>query len=155
MARMATYRPTKLLPPVWYVASLIAMAALHFFLPVARLVPPPWNWIGLAAVLGGLALTASGAGLFVRHRTGIKPFSPVTALVTSGPYRITRNPMYLGLVTSLIGVATTLGTLTPWLVVPAFAWWIDRRFIAHEELMLAEHFGDEYEEFKRRVRRWI
>lgn len=152
---MTTVQPTKMLPPVWFVLSLIAMAALHWMAPVARIIPAPWNWLGLVPLLGGVALTISGAGLFKRAGTGIKPFSEVTTLVTAGPYRFTRNPMYLGLVAALIGVATLLGTLTPWLVVPPFAWWINRRFIAQEEVMLEARFGAEYVRFKERVRRWI
>lgn len=144
-----------MLPPIWFALSLLAMAALHVLLPIARAIPPPWNWIGVLLIAAGLALTGSGAGVFVRHRTGIKPFSPATALVTSGPYRFTRNPMYLGLVSALVGVAMTLGTVTPWLVIPPFAWWIDRRFVRQEEAMLAERFGPEYAAFKQRVRRWF
>jgi protein-S-isoprenylcysteine O-methyltransferase Ste14 len=63
--------------------------------------------------------------------------------------------MYLGMVTLLAGVATFLGTLTPWLVIPVFAWWIGHRFIAQEETMLEERFGEEYVRFKQRVRRWV
>lgn len=152
---MPTVRPTRWLPPFWFALAIAAMIALHFTLPLARILPRPWNWIGLAPVLAGLALTATGAGYFARRRTGIKPFSPVTALVTAGPYRVTRNPMYLGLVLSLIGTAALLGTLTPWLAIPPFAWWIDRRFIRHEEVMLEAQFGQAYHAFKQRVRRWV
>ena len=152
---MPPVRPTRLLPPVWFLLSLIAMAALHWVAPLARVIPRPWNWLGLVPLLAGIALSVTGARLFARLGTGIKPFSPATHLVTTGPYRFTRNPMYLGLVMSLIGVAAMLGTLTPWLVVPAFAWWIGRRFIAQEETMLEERFGEEYVKFKARVRRWI
>ena len=152
---MAEVRKTKLLPPVWLILSLIAMAALHHFAPAARLIRSPWNWLGVIPIVAGVALAISGVGLFRRHGTGIVPFTPVTALVVTGPYRFTRNPMYLGMVMLLIGVAIMLGTLTPWLVIPAFAWWIGRRFIAQEEAMLEERFGAEYLEFKRRVRRWV
>ena len=155
MPAMAGYRPTKLLPPVWFLASLIAMAALHFWLPVARLIPPPFHWLGLAPLIAGLALGFNAVGLFRRRQTGVVPFTPVTTLVTTGPYRFTRNPMYLGLVLALFGIATLLGTLSPWFVIPLFAAWIHRRFILQEEAMLEERFGDEYATFKQRVRRWI
>ena len=152
---MPEVQKTKMLPPVWLLLALIAMAALHHFAPAARLIRSPWNWLGVIPIVAGLALAASGARLFKRAGTGIVPFSPATALVVTGPYRFTRNPMYLGLVMLLIGVALMLGTLTPWLVIPAFAWWINRRFIAQEEVMLEERFGEEYLRFKQRVRRWI
>ena len=63
--------------------------------------------------------------------------------------------MYLGMVQLLIGVALLFGTLSPWLVIPRFVGWIDRRFIAQEEIMLEQHFGADYIAFKQRVRRWI
>ena len=142
MRHMPTYQPTKLLPPVWFFASLIAMATLHFMVPVARIIPQPWNWLGLLPLVAGIVIGFSSVGLFVRRHTGVVPFTPVTTLVTTGPYRFTRNPMYLGLVLALIGVAALLGTLTPWLVIPAFAWWIRRRFILQEEAMLEGKFGE-------------
>jgi len=152
---MTTVRKTKMLPPIWLALSILAMAALNYFAPIARLIPRPWNWLGLIPLLAGVALAVSGAALFKRHGTGVVPFSPVTRLVVAGPYRFTRNPMYLGMVLLLCGVAVMFGTLSPWLVIPFFAWWIDRRFIAQEEVMLQEAFGQEYVQFKQRVRRWI
>jgi protein-S-isoprenylcysteine O-methyltransferase Ste14 len=155
MPRMPSYRPTKIVPPVWFVLTLIAMFTLHRFAPIARVVPGPWHWFGLAPLVAGLALTAVAARLFTRLKTGLVPFTPVTTLVDSGPYRYTRNPMYLGMVLILAGVATLYGTLSTWLAVVAFAWWIDFRFIRHEEAMLEEQFGEEFAAFKQRVRRWI
>ena len=149
------YRPTRLLPPVWVFVSVLAMSALHWTLPVARVFPSPWNWLGLLPLGCGLALAAAAAGLFARRGTGIVPFTPVTTLITTGPYRFTRNPMYLGMVSALIGLAILLGTLTPWLPIPIFAWWIDRRFIRQEEAMLEAQFAEEYRDLKRRVRRWL
>ncbi len=152
---MSTVRPTKLLPPVWFILALVAMIALHLMLPGMRIIPPPWRWLGAVALLAGLTLAITGAGLFRRAGTGIKPFSEVTTLVTAGPYRFTRNPMYLGLVLSLLGVAAMLGTATPWAVIPAFAAWIHWRFVRQEETMLEQRFGAEYLAFKGRVPRWV
>ena len=152
---MPAYRPSKIIPPIWFLLTLIAMFALHRFVPVARVVPLPWHWVGLLPLLAGFVLTAVAARLFTRSKTGVKPFTPVTMLVESGPYRFTRNPMYVGLVLILIGVAVLYGTLSPWLGVVAFAWWIDFRFIRHEEAMLEAQFGQPYLDFKRRVRRWV
>ena len=152
---MTTVRKTKMVPPVWLALSIIAMALLHRFLPIVQLIHGPLRWLGVLPILAGVALAIRGASLFSRHGTGVVPFSPVTHLVLDGPYRFTRNPMYLGMVQLLIGVALLFGTLSPWFVIPLFAWWIDRRFIAQEEVMLEEHFGPDYVAFKKRVRRWI
>lgn len=152
---MTTVRKTKMVPPIWLALAIVAMAALHYLLPVARIIRTPWTWLGAAPMVAGIALAVAGAGLFRRHNTGVVPFSPATYLVTTGPYRFTRNPMYLGMVLLLCGVAMMLGTLSPWIVIPLFAWWIGHRFIAQEEVMLEQVFGDEYVRFKQRVRRWI
>jgi protein-S-isoprenylcysteine O-methyltransferase Ste14 len=152
---MPVVKKTKMLPPIWLALALIAMFVLHYFAPLARLISSPWTWLGAIPIVAGIALAVSGAALFKRQGTGVVPFTPVTALVTAGPYRFTRNPMYLGMVMLLSGVAIMLGTLTPWIVIPLFTLWIAHRFIAQEEVMLEEVFGEDYVKFKRRVRRWI
>jgi len=96
-----------------------------------------------------------GAGLFRRIGTGVRPFTPATALVARGPFRVTRNPMYVGMTTILVGLGIALGDVVPLLVPPLFALVIDRRFIRREEEFLADRFGAPYREFCRRVRRWL
>jgi protein-S-isoprenylcysteine O-methyltransferase Ste14 len=152
---MTTVRPTKILPPVWYLLALGAMWALDRMVPGMRIIPSPYRWLGAVPLVAGLTLGMTGARLFRRAGTGVVPFSEVTALVTTGPYRFTRNPMYLGLVLSLLGVAAMFGTATPWLVVPVFAAWIHWRFVRQEEAMLEQRFGAEYLAFKARVPRWV
>ena len=87
--------------------------------------------------------------------TGIVPFDPATALVTGGLYRYTRNPMYLGMVLLLVGVAIALGSLGAWLPIPVFVWIIQARFIVGEERFLEQTFGESYVAYKRGVRRWL
>jgi protein-S-isoprenylcysteine O-methyltransferase Ste14 len=85
----------------------------------------------------------------------VVPFSDATVLVTAGPYRFTRNPMYLGMAGILAGTAIWLGSITPWLVLPAFMRLIAERFIAPEEAMLERAFGSRYREYCAAVRRWL
>jgi protein-S-isoprenylcysteine O-methyltransferase Ste14 len=103
----------------------------------------------------GAALVLWPAGLFNRAGTTIRPFERSSALVVSGPYRLSRNPIYLGMATMLAGVGVLAGSLTPFLVVPAFMGLIEMRFIRKEEAMLQEAFGAEYAAYRARVRRWI
>src|SRR5262249_22700966 len=110
---------------------------------------------GIALNALGLWLGAAALARFRRARTGVRPFSDATSLIVDGPYRFTRNPMYLGMLAMLAGGALVLGTATPWLGPPGFFALIDRRFIAREEVFMAERFGDEYRNFCRRVRRWL
>jgi protein-S-isoprenylcysteine O-methyltransferase Ste14 len=145
----------KILPPVWLLIILIVMTGLNYFVPIARIIPAPWSYGGAALIVIGIALAAIGAGTFRRAGTPVIPFEPSTALVTSGIYRVTRNPMYLGLVISLLGAAVLFGTLSPFFPIPVFIWIIETRFIRGEERFLEEIFGADYLAYKRRVRRWL
>ncbi len=134
---------------------MLAMVALHAFLPGPRLVVSPWRWAGAGLMLVGLALILHCAGLFRRAGTPLRPFEPSTALVTTGPYRVTRNPIYLAMVVALVGLGALLGSLVPLAVIPVFIVLIDRGFIQHEETMMAATFGDAYAAYRARVRRWL
>ncbi len=92
---------------------------------------------------------------FKRHQTTVKPFEPSSSLITTFPFSISRNPMYLGLSAMLLGIALLLGSVTALLPAAAFAVLMDRRFIRVEERMLAERFGDEWLHYRTRVRRWL
>jgi len=145
----------RIYPPVYLLLAVILMIALDRLLPLRRVVPSGVRPIGVALLVLGLVLNVWAAGLFARAGTAIKPLQPSTALVTHGPFRMSRNPMYLGMAVMLVGVAMLLGSLTPFVVVPAFVLLIERRFIRREEAMLDGTFGAAYAEYKRRVRRWI
>jgi protein-S-isoprenylcysteine O-methyltransferase Ste14 len=145
----------RILPPVYLLLAIILMVALDRIAPVARWVPGWLRWLGLVPLVGGAALAIHAAGLFTKAGTTVRPFEPSTALVTSGAYRFTRNPIYLAMIIFLIGIGLLLSSLTPFLVIPAFALLIDRRFIRVEEAMLRDAFGPAYAEFTSRVRRWL
>lgn len=145
----------KELPPTWLRIALIAMLLLHFFLPGPVLIPWPYNWSGAAGLVLGAALLLWSGHLFNRAGTGIRPFTPALRLVTGGPFRCSRNPMYLGMVLVLVGTAVMCGELTPWFVVPLFILVIDRRFIAREERFMEQTHGDAWRGYRERVRRWL
>jgi protein-S-isoprenylcysteine O-methyltransferase Ste14 len=142
-------------PPVYFLVALGVMALLDYVVPVLPVFAWPARWAGVAVAVLGLALGAWAALLFRRAGTGIIPFRPATALVTRGPYRYTRNPMYLGLSTMLLGAGILMGSLTPFIVIPAFMAVIADRFVAREEEMLEKTFNGAYLEYKARVRRWL
>jgi len=147
-------QPRRIVPPVYLLVTLILMAALHWVLPIARLVEKPYTYLGIALIVLALAVGGNAFLSFVKVGTPVVPFHRSTALVTSGAFRITRNPMYLGMVLILLGVAVLFGTLGPLLPIPFFVWVIQARFIVGEERFLEEIFGEEYRAYKRRVRRW-
>jgi protein-S-isoprenylcysteine O-methyltransferase Ste14 len=92
---------------------------------------------------------------FKKSGTTVKPFETSTALITDGVYKISRHPMYLGFVLILLGLAIFLRTLSPYIVVGAFAILMEVVFIRVEEAMLADTFGAEWVAYKERVRCWI
>ena len=143
------------MPPVYFLFTVLLIAALHWFLPIAKLIDAPLSYIGLLITGSGFIIVVIPARAFQTHATTIRPFEESDVLVTDGFYRITRNPMYLGMVIILAGVAIFLGTLASFLPIPFFVMLIQRRFIQKEEAMLAESFGDQYIEYKKSVRRWI
>jgi len=111
--------------------------------------------LALALILGGLLLDGMAAGLFRRLGTAVEPWKPSTALATDGPYRFSRNPIYVGFALTYAGLAIAMDSpiallmLVPCLVV------IDWAVIRKEEAYLARTFGAEYETYRNRVRRWL
>jgi protein-S-isoprenylcysteine O-methyltransferase Ste14 len=140
---------------VYFLASLLGMLALHHFLPIARIIEPPLTWLGLVPLLLGLASAVAGAQAFGRAGTSVKPFREAKALVTDGIFRVSRNPMYLGMISALLGMAILLGTLGAFLPVPLFFLVLQHWFVRPEEKMLEQLFGERYREYRRRVRRWM
>ena len=147
--------PTRLTPPVYLMAALVLMFTADHYTQSMRFWGRPWTFLGLIPVLAGFALVMYCAKLHGRHRTTLRPFGDASSLITDGPHRWSRNPIYLGMVVMLIGVAILLGSPLPWLVVPFFIFTMRNQFIVYEETALAARFGNEYAEYRRRVRRWI
>jgi len=142
-------------PPALFFAALVLQEVLFLFLPGVRLIPGPWNLLGIAPIAVGVALHATTSQLFARHGTTRAALGEPSVLVVDGPFRWTRNPMYLGGVVILLGSACVLGSVTPFLVIPLFATVVQRRFIRVEERMLTTRFGTDYVAYRARVRRWI
>jgi protein-S-isoprenylcysteine O-methyltransferase Ste14 len=148
-------RKPRLLPPIYFLLFNGLLILLDKLLPIATLLDPPWQMIGWLPVLIGTGLAVAGVMQFRRHQTSLKPFDQSTALVTTGIYRLTRNPMYLGMVIAMAGVALIAGSLSVWLIPPAFAATLHYRFIRVEEQVIAQQFGEDYERYRREVRRWV
>jgi len=145
-------------PPLLYVVGLGVGILLHRWLPLhllpsqARIVGVLVGWllVGFWAGLSGWAMVT-----FVRKRTSILPNRPATLLVTWGPYRFSRNPMYVALSALHVGVSFLVDTIWPVLLLPAV--WVSLYVLVvrREESYLAATFGSEYESYCGRVRRWL
>jgi protein-S-isoprenylcysteine O-methyltransferase Ste14 len=145
----------RIVPPAWLLAALIVCLALHHWLPLVQLCNRPWSQLGMLPLLAGLILAVCGVSAFRRAGTPLVPFVPSTALVTTGIYRFTRNPMYLGLTLILAGTALILGSLGALLPLVPFVLILRCGYIDAEERFLENIFGSEYRRYKTAVRRWI
>ncbi|GAB5452851.1 MAG: isoprenylcysteine carboxylmethyltransferase family protein [Halioglobus sp.] len=142
-------------PPMWLILGIIVQFACNEYFPGFRFTSLLWQVLGGGVLVAGLALLVLAGGLFKRADTDMVPFRNVTALVTTGVYRFTRNPMYLGMALVLLGCALTVGAATAVLVPPLFMVIIQYRFILPEEQMLRELFPEDFPQYCARVRRWI
>lgn len=143
----------KLLPPKLALILIVLMTALHFSSPLRDLRDRPV----LAALIAvaGIALLLAGSSTFRRAGTNIKTFNEPDRLVTSGVFRWSRNPMYLGFTLLLTGIAVGFGTLSPIIGPVLFFFAAELWYIPFEEKKMEETFGEEYLAYKRRVRRWL
>ena len=141
-------------PPVIAFALLAAAGLIHRLLPFLEVMPStPFG--GFVWAASGVVLAASAALQFRKLKTTVLPHGTPTELVTLGAYLWTRNPMYLGLLTILIGIALAFGTL-PFFLAPWFFFLIINEIhIPYEEAVLSRKFGAAYERYLKRVRRWI
>lgn len=142
-------------PPMWLAFGLVAVFALDAYLPGPRFTSTTFQAAGGVVIVVGLALLVVAGGLFRRAGTALIPFRDVSALVTDGVYRFTRNPMYLGMALVLLGCALTVGATSALVVPVLFAVIIEVRFIRPEEAMLRGLFPLEFPAYCARVRRWI
>jgi len=144
-----------LLPPAYFLAGICAMLVMHLLLPVRQILSFPWTLSGIIPTVLGVALNLVADRAFKRHNTTVKPFEVPTSLMTEGVFTLSRNPMYLGMLLILIGLALLLGTLAPFLICVGFAILLDYRFIQVEERVLSDQFGAEWSGYRAAVRRWI
>lgn len=110
---------------------------------------------GLVLVGLGLLLMFVSVGVFWSRKTTILPNRSVTEFVVVGPYRFTRNPMYLGMSLAYAGLSFAFGPMWPFLLLPFAVLWVGRTVILREEEYLRRTFGASYEQYCKRVRRWI
>lgn len=142
-------------PPFLFVVGLIGGVAIDGNVLQWRHVLHASQWIGVAVGVAGLALIGLTLALFASHRTRPEPWEPATNLIEVGPYRLSRNPMYLGMAVTSAGIAIFFESVVAMVLLGLVVVIIDRWVIAREEAYLARQFGDEFEAYRKRVRRWI
>lgn len=138
------------LPPVWLLGGLVIAWGARWPMGWSGS-PVPGLFLIALAVLAGIAAALE----FLRARTTIIPREGPSALITGGIYRFTRNPIYLADLFFLAGASVCWGSAIGVLLVPALGWLLQRRYILGEEARLSQAFGPAYEDYRRRVRRWL
>ena len=146
---------TKIMPTTYLLVAIILCVAFHFVFPIRFLIPSKWNLIGLIPLLVGIWINLAADKSLNFAETTVKPSEESNALVQDGVFRFSRNPMYLGFVSILVGTSLLLKSLSPYFVVIIFAGVIDQVFIKAEEQMLKETFGEVWSKYQSRVRKRI
>ncbi|MBI3661225.1 isoprenylcysteine carboxylmethyltransferase family protein [Candidatus Acetothermia bacterium] len=143
-------------PPAIYAIPLGVGIIAHLIYSVSFL-PEGWLWRLLGVLLIGFGIFLALWAERTMHSSGTtpNPYKPTTAIVTAGPYRFTRNPMYLSMALCYLGVTFLMNALWPLLLLPITLFIVNYGVIAREERYLAKKFGDAYVHYKSRVRRWI
>jgi protein-S-isoprenylcysteine O-methyltransferase Ste14 len=142
-------------PPLIFVAGLAAGGLAEL---VRSTTGPSWPvslTIGVVGIVAWAALDGYASLRFVRAGTPVIPFKPTTALVVDGPYRFSRNPIYLGMAALYVALTFLLGIMWALLFLPFVLVAVDRLIIAREEPYLERKFGQDYVEYTKRVRRWV
>ncbi|MCF2908494.1 isoprenylcysteine carboxylmethyltransferase family protein [Pseudoalteromonas sp. DL2-H2.2] len=146
----------RLLPPILLILFITIMLVGCWYSELAHLLLTPYNLLGLPFLLGGLALAQTAKGIFKQAKTNIMTFDDPDKLITQGPFAYSRNPMYLGMSSALLGCALLCGA-TQWSLglTLLFIVVVDFWYIRHEEQAMGNKFAEDYEEYRARVRRWL
>ena len=151
---MTDHGPGVRVPPPVMVAAVLAVAWI-----LRRVVPvplgPPLPDAGLLVMFAALALIGWAVLVLVRAGNDPRPDKPDAAMVETGPFRFSRNPIYLGFLVGVAGFALRWGDLWGWIALAASHLLLDRLVVAKEEAYLARRFGAAYEAYRGRVRRWL
>jgi protein-S-isoprenylcysteine O-methyltransferase Ste14 len=142
-------------PPVVAVLLFAAAWGLEALAGAGPVVPLPWRWAGLLPFGAGLALAVTALLHFHARRTTHDPFGTPTSLVTTGPYRRSRNPMYVGLLVASAGAGVLRGTVPFLAVAPALFLVLRTQQVPWEEARMERLFGEAYLAWKARTRRWL
>jgi len=146
-------------PPVIFAGTVVLALALHWLLPQplpAFLMTEEVRYgVGPALAVLSVMIAMASIRRFCKAGTNVPPWQPTTTIVETGPYRFTRNPMYLGLAGLTLGIGLIVGSLWFAVLFVPFVIIIQRGVILREEVYLARKFGDVYLDYKSWVRRWL
>jgi len=142
-------------PPLIYLAGIALGWAIHRWVPAVRLTLPPARNVAIVLLAAGGLLAVWSLVEFIRHRTHPDPYHPTATIIATGPFRFSRNPIYVAFAAIQAGLG--LATGNGWMLVTLVPVLLTVRYgvIAREEAYLKQKFGDEYLDYLSRVRRWL
>jgi protein-S-isoprenylcysteine O-methyltransferase Ste14 len=156
MSKTADHSGVAIHPPLFFLALLLLGVVLDDRLHALPIFTQDhWRWSGVLGIALGVAISVSGQKAMARHHTNINPTQPTTAVVETGPFRFTRNPLYLSLTAIYIGLSLLLNTW--WSLFVLAPLWLVMHFgvVLREERYLERKFGDTYRQYRARVRRYL
>ena len=145
----------KIIPPILFLMCVTLMFVFLWLYPLYQWLDFPLSLIGVLPFIVGIAIAKHGSDVFEKTETNIETFDDPNILVTDGLFKFSRNPMYVGLVTTLFGIAIMLGDVSAILIAIGFLAITDRWYIPFEEQAMERVFGEAYLEYKTQVRRWL
>ena len=142
-------------PPRIGMSLMLIAAALHWYLKMGERIRFSRPWIGALIGLAGFLIMMWAWLLFKQLDLAVCPTAQTSHITEKGPYRFTRNPMYLGFVLMMAGLALSIGTLPFYLAAIIYFAILNFLFCPYEEIKLMKAFGNEYQKYRNRIRRWI
>jgi protein-S-isoprenylcysteine O-methyltransferase Ste14 len=124
-------------------------------LPFIQIISFPFNWLGVIFLLVGIVLNLWTDNIIKKNQTTVKPTEIPSKFIVKGPYKVSRHPMYLGMLLILLGISSILNTAVGLIPVLLFIVIIEKIFIPIEEKNLSKAFQKEYNYYKNKVRKWI
>ena len=145
----------KIFPPTHFFTYMLISVLLHFLLPIKQIIYPIANYAGILLMITGIVLNMLSDRIFKKLNTTVKPDQKPAVMIDYGPFGISRNPMYLGMALFLFGTGILLGSVTSFTGALLFIAVMEIYFIPGEEKAMTDAFGEEYLNYKKKVRRWV
>lgn len=144
-----------IMPTTYFLALLFLSIIISFTFPIYTFVYPPFNYIGALIVLIGIIINIWASALFSKSKTSLHPHHLPIYFEKNGPYKMSRHPMYTGLLIMLLGADIVLGNVSTLISPVIFVILMETIFIPIEEKNMELVFKEEYPDYKKKVRRWI
>ncbi len=145
----------KIMPPTYFIVLLVFSIFFHSFFPLIKFSYFPYNYLGVLLIVFGIFLNIKADSMFTKSRTTVKPHLMPSFFHVSGPFKISRHPMYLGMFLILLGAALIMSSLVTFIFSFLFVILMKILFIPEEEKNMEKAFGKKYLDYKKKVRQWI